>query len=136
VAITKTTKTVTLFDGARTAYTAAALSGPDLTNVYALNADPTRSRVSIMLGRTYSVFANQVAMYYYAMSHDPMFTDYLTIPVTAPPTLQTVVVVENCTDPLYFTIMPILAYDPTKTNSGYLVAVVERSTVANANPVL
>ena len=136
LAVTKRVQTITLFDGVRTTYTTAPLSGPDLSNVVALAADPTRVRVTVQIGRTYSAFANQVVAYYFVMSHDQYFSDYLTIPVTSAQIPVSVITVENCTDPLYFTIMPIVAYDPTKTNSSTLVAVVERSTVANANPAV
>lgn len=141
LAVTKEVRTVTLFDGIRTVYSYASgpLPGIDLTNVVSLPADPARVRVSLQLSRTYSPAASQSLLYFYAMSYDPMFTDYVTISPAASGAAQlsvTALVVENCTSALYFTIIPWAVFDPTKTNVSPLVALVERSTVANANPAV
>lgn len=137
IPVIRSTRVVTLFDGQRTSYTGTLGAPIDRANMVALPADPNRSRVTLTLFRPYSAFASQNIMYWFVMSHDPQFSDYVTLHASS--TLQVpvnVFTLENCTNPLYFSILPIIAYDPTKTNVAGLSAIIETATVANANPAV
>jgi len=135
--VVKSTRILTIFDGQRASYTGTFGSAPDLVNAVALAADPNRTRMTVQLFRPYSAFAGQTIMYWFAMSTDPQFNDYTVIQISsALQTPQTVVTLDNCTNPFYFTILPVIAYDPTKTNVAGLSVYLESAYVANANPAV
>lgn len=133
--VTRFTRVLTPFDGVRTSYTGAALSGPDVINAYTLPADPNRQRVTIRQFSTYCPSANRTALYYFAFSHNQQFSEYTVLESASVSSFHTPFAIENCTNPLYFTILPIAAYDPTKANFTGLSLVVETATIANVNPV-
>ena len=133
--IRKFTSFQTIFDPYPT-WSAAALSGPDLSTVVMMGADENRTRIQFVTGRSLTAFANQVVGAWFAVSSDPSFSQYATIVFsTAMAAPVTVFTLENCKEALYFALLPIVAYDSTKTQAATLTAIVEYAQPIDHNPV-
>lgn len=130
--ITKAAVFRTLIDGTFV-YTVAPFTGPDLVDsvMVSLPRDEARTRVVFRVVPNYAVaVASQVAKYVFAISHEPNFLGSQYVIRDANATAVEV----TTTEPVFCTIVPILAQDATKQNTLVLQCTIEYETVLDTNP--
>lgn len=139
--VIKSVRYQTIFNGKTTVYQAGTtLFVPDTSvlngNVYSFGRDESRARVTFVLSYTNADSATYDTLYRYAISHDPSFNDFISLNNwnATSPSLNGSLVLENCTEPFYVTIVPWKAYNVAKANDVSLGVIQEYATIANVNP--
>lgn len=133
--IRKYTTFLPLFDGGAR-WSGTAFGGVDLSTVVPISADENRVRISFLVSQSYTAAANQVVGAWFAVSTDPGFSNYVIIQY--PATLNQPFVPftsENCKEQWYVALLPVLAYDSTKTLACTLTAIQEYAAPIDHNPV-
>jgi len=130
--IRRYTQINTLFDGG-VVWTGGALSGVDMSTVVPISADESRVKIQFILARSVTAFANQVNIWY-AVSTDPSFSSYVILEAATSTATTLALTLENCKEALYVAVIPISAYDNTKTARPTLAITQEFAAPIDHNP--